>query len=189
MSVSRDAAERGQRGPEDPYLNTKHLFYSTTWGDQGDPGDGNDWDETDLTGSGRTSAKTVEFDISDNRLVEIHGFKVDVGDPVEGTGKFDVWMFDGPKTGLFWQDVYSGKDSDRVLWHHSTNTEQGVDVNNHGMSESQVWFPKPILNAGEVEVVFREGLNDVGEVAGRMYYTVREFEEDAVIREIMENRL
>ena len=171
-------------GDADPYLNTKHAFYTTSWGDQG--ANANDFDEVQVDGD-RDSVGRVTWDLDDNELIELHGIKVDNGDIAEGTGKFDVWFFNGQRDGGFWRGVYEGNRADDILFHHTTNTDGTVPAN--GNTENTIWFPRPILNSGLVTVLFREGLNDVGEAAGRVFYTVREFDENTVLNERLDQLL
>lgn len=174
------------RGPSDPYLNTKHLFYTTSWGDQSAASTDNDFDEVQVDGN-RASIGRTEFDLHKLELIEIHGFQVDVGDPAEGTGKFDVYFFNGEHDGQFWREFYEGSRNDDILFHHSTDIDGTVPANES--VSNQIWFPKPILNSGLITTVFREGLNDVGEAAGRVFYTVREFDENTVLNERIDQRL
>jgi hypothetical protein len=176
MSVRRGGDD--DRGPTDPYLNTKHAFYTTSFGDQAAAD--NDFDEVQIDGN-RMSLARQTFDLDDHELVEIHGFKVDWGDPAEGTGKADVHVFNGQHDGQFWREYYEGSRVDDILFHSTTDIDGGTPANE--TTSDTIWFPKPVLNSGLISWAFREGLNDVGEAAGRTYYTVREFDPNTVLNE------
>jgi hypothetical protein len=181
MSISRGGDDRG---PEDPYLNSKHAFYTTSLGDQATAD--NDFDEVQIDGN-RMSLARQTFDLDKYELLEIHGFQIDWGDPAEGTGKADVHVFDGPHDGQFWREYYEGSSVDEILFHSTCDIDGGVPANE--TTSNQIWFPKPVLNSGLISWCFREGLNDVGEAAGRTFYTVREFDESTVLSEKIEQTL
>lgn len=165
-------------GSEDPYLNSKHAFYTTSWGDQSTAN--NDFDEVQRDGD-RDSLARVTWDLHEHELVEIQGIKVHSGDVADTTGKFDVFFFNGQSDGGFWRGIFEGSRNDDMIYHHCTQVQSTNGVND--TTETTIWFPKPILNSGLMEVVFREGLNDVGEAAATVFYTVREFDENTVLNE------
>lgn len=182
--VSRDpetgmfVPEGNDMGPEDPYLNTKQLWYVTATGDA----ETGNFDRTGLHDD-RNAATTWEPDLPDNHLLEIHGVASWVGDTVEDPGKFDVWYYNGSGNDQGWSDQFGGPNHDKIMVHHS---HQIADGQNGGYA-AETWFPKPFLNPGKVHVAYREGPNGEAEAAGQVYYTIREFDENTVMREMLDD--
>lgn len=172
----------GQKGAADPYINAKHLFYTNTWG--ADDASDNDFDEV-IGGGNRNSLKQVEIDRPEDHLVEIHGVSFNVSDYDEG-GKCQVWVVNDMEVdrGGFVAD--STAYGDDLIAHYAV----GVDnTNGHSdTSTNQVWLPKPMLSTGEIGVKKRSGTVDSGEIGATIYYSLREFDENTVVQQLLQNR-
>lgn len=170
------------RGPADPYLNNHLMFSANSW----DLADRTTFDEVD----GRDAVKTVDIERPDDYLVEIHGFRLHIGDPLGegGDAKFDVFVSQdaAPPMDTGWQGIMEALDDD-IIWSASVSANE--PNGGFGRDRCETWFDKPLLTDGELELLARASPAGAGgEIAGTVYYTLRQFDEMTVLRQLLKDR-
>lgn len=189
MSVGRAGGPLEGAGPEDPYLNTEVIVSSNVW----DPQNGGNFTFDEV--NGRDARQSVELDRPDDHLIEIHGFQTHVGDPVAdgGEAKFDMFVVneeDAPPGNVGWGTMQQ-QDDDIIYTSHAQAVND--DVNGTGaawVDENPTgFFPKPILSSGKLGVLFRTSPSDSGgEAALSVQYTFREFDDQKILRQLLQSR-
>lgn len=179
----------GGRGEDDPYLNTDVILSTNTW----QPQNGGNFTFDQV--NGRDAQQTVEIDRPDDYLIEIHGFQTHVGDPVAdgGEAKFDMFVVnedEAPAQQVGWPTFE--RESDAIIYSSHVQAVND-DVNGTGAAWTDEnpagYYPKPILSSGKLGILFRTSPSDAGgEAALSVHYTYREFDDQQILRQLIESR-